>query len=205
MLQADQKLLIALQLRTERWEVAYKILLSIWRLLIPLYFFVLRDSIDAKDETHFFITEASYPGVDRMARDMNQELSKLGIICLSVYPGVVRTERMKEVLDSGTWRDRTGLDLPPEFIESPKLTGQVIATLFHKGSEDGFLDQMAGKVCVTAEVAKRYDIKDPISNYLSSAEKTKWKWLESLLISLSPDILLPMSLMAQGAPEQQTT
>ena len=85
-------------------------------------------------------------GVDRMARDMNQELSKLGIICLSVYPGVVRTERMKEVLDSGTWRDRTGLDLPPEFIESPKLTGQVIATLFHKGSEDGFLDQMAGKV-----------------------------------------------------------
>ena len=85
-------------------------------------------------------------GVDRMARDMNQELSKLGIICLSVYPGVVRTERMKEVLDSGTWRERTGLDLPQEFIESPKLTGQVIATLFHKGSEDGFLDQMAGKV-----------------------------------------------------------
>ena len=79
---------------------------------------------------------------------------------------------------------------------------------------------------MTAEVAKRYDIKDPISNYvppsirslkflipslilgslkLSSAEKTKWKWLESWLISLLPDILLPMSLMAQGAPEQQKT
>lgn len=85
-------------------------------------------------------------GVDRMARDMNQELSKLGIICLSLYPGVVRTERMAGVLDSGVWREKTGLELPKSFVESPQLTGQVIAALFDRSAEDGFLQKMAGKV-----------------------------------------------------------
>ena len=85
-------------------------------------------------------------GVDRMARDMNQELSKLGIVCLSLYPAVVRTERMAGVLDSGVWRDKTGLELPKSFVESPQLTGQVIAALYDRSAADGFLQKVAGKV-----------------------------------------------------------
>lgn len=85
-------------------------------------------------------------GVDRMARDMNHELAKLGIQCLAVYPGVVRTERMRDVLDSGEWRRRTGLDTPRRFIESPRLTGEVIAALFDRGNHDGTTQSYAGKV-----------------------------------------------------------
>ena len=85
-------------------------------------------------------------GVDRMARDMNHELSKLGIICVSLYPGVVRTERMQEILDSGDWRRKTGLELPQVFVESPQLTGKAIAALYVQGNEDGYLNEVAGKV-----------------------------------------------------------
>lgn len=73
---------------------------------------------------------------------------------------------------------------------------------------------------MTAEVAKRYGIRDPVSQEippsirsvkflvpslvlgsLSLSEDSR-RWIEPLLISLSPDILLPMSLMAQGTPQQ---
>mmetsp|Transcript_28634 Transcript_28634/g.39375 ORF Transcript_28634/g.39375 Transcript_28634/m.39375 type:complete len:168 (-) Transcript_28634:132-635(-) len=166
-----------------------------------------------------------------MARDMNQELSKLGIVCVSLYPGVVRTERMQEVLDSGDWRRKTGLELPQAFVESPQLSGKVIAALFEQGNDDGYLQEVAGKVCVTAEVAKKYSIVDPISltippsirsvkfllpslalGYMENLRENdssnlggKWynrEKFERFLVGLAPDILLPMSIMAQGAPSQ---
>jgi hypothetical protein len=81
------------------------------------------------------------------------------------------------------------------------------------------------QVAVVAEVAKRYGIRDPVSNEIppsirsvkfllpslvlgalpsddgnESGEGVKRKLLEDFLIALSPDVLLPMSVMAGGAP-----
>lgn len=50
--------------------------------------------------------------VDRMSADMHIELKSEGIACLSLYPGVVRTERMVSMLDTGEWEARTGLATP---------------------------------------------------------------------------------------------
>ena len=94
------------------------------------------------------------------------------------------------------------------------------------------------KVCVTAEVAKKYSIVDPVSltippsirslkflipslalGYMENRRENdsnnnlglKWnhwyqreKW-EKFLIESVPDVLLPMSFMAEGAPSQGDT
>lgn len=53
-------------------------------------------------------------GVDRLARDMQIELQRSGsaVRCVSLYPGIVRTERMREILDSGEWEARTSFATP---------------------------------------------------------------------------------------------
>ena len=154
-----------------------------------------------------------------MARDMNIELKELGIKCVSLYPGVVRTERMKGILDSGEWKSRTRLDTPAIFVESPQLTGKVISQMYL--NNDHILEDIAGKVSITAELAKKYNIKDPISNItppsirsikfllpsivlgkLKFENQKQREFIENLIIKLSPDILLPMKLMEGGAPNQ---
>ena len=69
-------------------------------------------------------------GVDRLAKDMHIELKPYGINTVSVYPGVVRTERMEGILAGeaeSEWTKRTGLAIPTEYIETPELTG----TIYH--------------------------------------------------------------------------
>jgi dehydrogenase/reductase SDR family protein 1 len=156
-------------------------------------------------------------GVDRMAADMHIELKSLGISCLSLYPGVVRTERMVEILDSGFWTKKTGLGCPKDLIESPILTGRVIAGLMDNTCN--LLPASSGKVLVTSEIANVMNIQDINGNNppsirslkflipaLVSGQLTKMKQennaLVSQLIKYVPDILLPMSLMAGGAPQQ---
>ena len=67
-------------------------------------------------------------GVDRLAKDMHIELKPYGINTISVYPGVVRTERMEGILAGeaeSEWTKRTGLAIPTEYIETPELTGTI--------------------------------------------------------------------------------
>ena len=59
-------------------------------------------------------------GVDRMSR----ELAKLGVDCVSVWPGVMRTERMVILLDSGEFEKRTGLFYPPSASRVPAVDGK---------------------------------------------------------------------------------
>jgi len=97
-----------------------------------------------------YLTPASYgvgkAGVDKMAKDMAVELRELGISCVSIYPGVVRTERMQSMLgdeekqqpgagDNGEeeeseWQRRTGLAAPRGCVETPRLSGRVLAALY---------------------------------------------------------------------------
>ena len=150
-------------------------------------------------------------GCDRMAKDMAIELTKEGIDCLSVWPGVVRTERMTHILDSGDWKKRTGLGTPSEFIETPRLSGRVIASLFN----DQERSRRNGKVTVIAEAAKELGVTDINGSIPPSIRSLKFL-IPSLvygkddnpnpfiktLLGLVPDVLLPMSLMEGGPPPQ---
>eukprot|EP01041_Mallomonas_annulata_P005391 gene5391-10780_t len=158
--------------------------------------------------------------VDRMARDMALEMVPYGINCISLYPGVVRTERMKGILDSGDWRRRTNLATPNICIESPIFTGRVIAALYN-GLENKSLSTMKynGKVSVVAELAKLLQVKDINGNIPPSIRSLRFLLpsvvlnnfekvpvaLEDFLMKFTPDILLPMALMAGGPPSNSST
>lgn len=154
-------------------------------------------------------------GVDRLARDMNIEMKPHNVECVSLYPGIVRTEMMASFLDSGKWREKSGFGTPMRFVESPLLSGRVVAELYK--NRDGFRGQQAGKVCVTAEVAKRYGIVDPRTGeippsirslkflipsvLLGKMSEEQARQLEDFLVKVSPDVLVPMQLMGVPPPE----
>eukprot|EP01039_Chlorochromonas_danica_P011258 gene11254-12557_t len=154
-------------------------------------------------------------GVDRLAKDMAHELNQhcLPIDCIALYPGIVRTERMDTLLQSGEFEMRTGLATPSQFVESPYLSGEVIAALYQDLS---YRQKMNGQVLVTAELAKRYDIHDRLSGitppsirslkYLLPAmlltgkdEHYRKQW-QDWIIRCSPDVLLPWSIMSNPPP-----
>jgi len=105
---------------------------------------------------------------DRLARDLQVELSPQGVDCLSVWPGLVLTEKIEELYKTNPSRiDRiTGGQDPKQVGESPLLTGRVIAKL----AEDPGLRQpkggvvtpegLTGRVCIVAEAAKDLRLKD---------------------------------------------
>ena len=157
---------------------------------------------------------AGKAGVDKLARDMAVELRGEGISCVSLYPGVVRTERMTDFLDGGEWTRRTGLAALPSCTESPVFSGRVIAALFEETQRRGCRD--SGRVVVAAEAAKALGVRDIDGNLPPSIRSLRFLIpalvlggerelpapLKSLLLHLSPDILLPMSAM-EGGPRNQ--
>jgi dehydrogenase/reductase SDR family protein 1 len=156
---------------------------------------------------------AGKAGVDKLARDMAVELRSEGVSCMAIYPGVVRTERMRDILSGDGWRNRTGLAAIDACIESPLLSGRVCAGLYRDAQTNGCA--RSGTVQVVAEVAKEMGIMDESGRTPPSIRSLKFllpsvllgrmrsysPQLENLLVSLSPDILLPMSLMAGGPPQ----
>jgi NAD(P)-dependent dehydrogenase (short-subunit alcohol dehydrogenase family) len=85
-------------------------------------------------------------GVDRLARDMARDFAPWGVCSISLYPGVVRTERVL----AGE------LPFSTEVSESPELTGRAIAALF---SDPKRMDK-TGRVHVVAELAEEYGFDD---------------------------------------------
>lgn len=153
--------------------------------------------------------------VDRMAKDMSRELQPLGVDCLSLWPGVVRTEKMEGLLDRGDFERRTGLYYPPECVESPLYTGRVAAAL----SSDTDRSTYNGAVSVVAEVARKRGIVDRDGGSPPSIRSLRFllpavilgrmgrekregdaKGFRNWLVRSAPDILLPMAIMAGGAP-----
>ena len=121
---------------------------------------------------------------------------------------------------AGEWRKRTGLQVPDSFIETPQFSGRVIAGIYNainSATTSTKSPFTSGEVYVVAEAAKQLGIRD-VSNTLppsirslkflipsitlNAIEKTAPlpNLIRDFLISISPDILLPMSLMRGGAP-----
>jgi dehydrogenase/reductase SDR family member 1 len=83
---------------------------------------------------------------DKMAADMAHELRDHGVTVVSLYPGLVRTERVMaaaEFFDLGN-------------SESPRFAGRVVAAL----AADRDRIRRTGEVLVAAELAREYGVVD---------------------------------------------
>lgn len=83
---------------------------------------------------------------DKMTADMGEELRNTGASVLSLYPGLVRTEK---VMANADYLDLTN-------SESPRYIGRVIAALMQSDA----LSEFSGKICIAAELGRRFGVVD---------------------------------------------
>jgi len=88
-------------------------------------------------------------GTDKMAADVAQELRPYGVAAVSLYPGLVRTERVLEAAAQGVF------DLASS--ESPQFAGRVIAAL---ASRPHVMRQRSGEAIVAAQLAQALGVVD---------------------------------------------
>ena len=83
---------------------------------------------------------------DKLTEDTAYELKKYNISVISLYPGLVKTERVLDVADY--------LDLSNS--ETPQYIGRVISEL----TQDPDLMTMTGSVQIAAQLGSKYNVKD---------------------------------------------
>jgi dehydrogenase/reductase SDR family member 1 len=83
---------------------------------------------------------------DKMTADMAEELKSQGIAVVSLYPGLVRTEK---VMEAAQWLDLSN-------SESPEFTGRAVVAL----ATDPDVMRHTGKVRVVADLAQEYRFTD---------------------------------------------
>jgi dehydrogenase/reductase SDR family member 1 len=88
----------------------------------------------------------SKAATDKMTADMAAELKPHGVAVVSLYPGLVRTEK---VMEAAKWLDMSN-------SESPEFIGRAVAAL----AADPDVLRYTGKVLVAAALADEYGITD---------------------------------------------
>jgi NAD(P)-dependent dehydrogenase (short-subunit alcohol dehydrogenase family) len=88
----------------------------------------------------------SKAATDKMTADMAVELRPYGVAVISLYPGLVRTEK---VMEAGAWLDLTN-------SESPEFVGRAVAAL----AADPNVMRRTGTVQVAAQLATEYGFTD---------------------------------------------
>lgn len=88
----------------------------------------------------------SKAATDKMTVDMATELKPHGVTVVSLYPGLVRTEK---VMESAQWLDMSN-------SESPEFVGRAVAAL----ATDPDVLRYTGKVLVAAALAQEYGFTD---------------------------------------------
>jgi dehydrogenase/reductase SDR family protein 1 len=88
----------------------------------------------------------SKAATDKMTADMATELRPHGVTVVSLYPGLVRTEK---VMEAASWLDLTN-------SESPEFIGRAVAAL----AADPVVMRHTGTVLVAASVAAEYGFTD---------------------------------------------
>lgn len=83
---------------------------------------------------------------DKLTTDMAHELKPHEVAVVSLYPGLVRTEK---VMEAAAWLDLSN-------SESPEFTGRVIVAL----AGDPAVLQYTGQVLIVAAIARTYGIVD---------------------------------------------
>lgn len=90
--------------------------------------------------------------VDKFANDMAVDLRAFNIACVSIWMGLLRTERTLALIEKEPEK-YGGIE---NMSESPEFTGRVINALFN----DPALMEKSGKILVGAEEALAYGIQD---------------------------------------------
>ena len=88
----------------------------------------------------------SKAATDKLTADMAAELAPHGVAVISLYPGLVRTEK---VMEAAAWLDMSN-------SESPEFIGRAIASL----AGDPDVMRHTGKVLIAAAVAQEYGFTD---------------------------------------------
>jgi dehydrogenase/reductase SDR family member 1 len=88
----------------------------------------------------------SKAATDKLTADMAVELAPHKVAAVSLYPGLVRTEK---VLDAAAWLDLTN-------SESPEFVGRAVVAL----ATDPGVMRYTGQVLVAAALAQSYGFKD---------------------------------------------
>jgi NAD(P)-dependent dehydrogenase (short-subunit alcohol dehydrogenase family) len=91
-------------------------------------------------------------GVDKMAADMAVDFKDFGIAAVSIWMGMLLTERFKNIIASNPEMFGHLADI----AETPELTGHLIWALFN----DPDLMNKSGQTWIGAELAVEYGIKD---------------------------------------------
>ncbi|MCL2929394.1 MAG: SDR family NAD(P)-dependent oxidoreductase [Trichodesmium sp. MAG_R01] len=97
---------------------------------------------------------------DRLAADMAVELKPDNIASISIWPGIVSTERIINLTHQSDNSNILNMFGDTKNWETPFFIGRVIATL---ATEANIMNH-TGKVCIVAEVAKKYNIIDENGN-----------------------------------------
>lgn len=144
-------------------------------------------------------------GVDRMARDMAVELRPEGVCVVSLWPGVVDTERTRIAVASGDWDRYVGV--PLENAETPQFTGRAVAAL----AADPDNMSKTGTHQVVAELAQEYGFTDVSGRTPPSIRSLRFllpgyafdaETRERVPEWLIPDWKLPFWMMASGPPPE---
>ncbi|KII60647.1 Dehydrogenase/reductase SDR family member 1 [Thelohanellus kitauei] len=99
-------------------------------------------------------------GTDRMSVNMGLALKKHHICCLSLWPGVVKTELNKSLIDQP---DKTDLKALWPIAEDPELAGRVIAHIARLEKPMN----LSARVHLIADLAQKYDIRNNDSDLSS--------------------------------------
>ncbi|MBV2234943.1 MAG: SDR family NAD(P)-dependent oxidoreductase [Sterolibacterium sp.] len=107
---------------------------------------------------------AGKAGTDKMAHDMAQDFKAHGVTVVSLWLGLVKTERTDQVC--GAEPEKYGAAY--KVAESTEFPGRVIAALYH----DPARQARSGKIQVVAELAKEYGLTDLDDKQPPSYRKT---------------------------------
>jgi NAD(P)-dependent dehydrogenase (short-subunit alcohol dehydrogenase family) len=88
----------------------------------------------------------SKAATDKMTADMSRELREYSVAVVSLYPGLVRTEK---VMQAAEWLDLSN-------SESPEFIGRAVAAL----AADPAVIEKSGRVLVAASMAEEYGFTD---------------------------------------------
>jgi NAD(P)-dependent dehydrogenase (short-subunit alcohol dehydrogenase family) len=91
-------------------------------------------------------------GMDKMAADMAVDFQEFGIASVSIWMGILLTERLNNVIASNPEKFGRMRDI----AETPELTGHLIWSLFN----DVNLMEKSGLTWIGAELAREYGITD---------------------------------------------
>ena len=95
---------------------------------------------------------AQKAGVDKFAKDMAVDLRAHNVATVSLWMGMLRTDRTRRVMDSEPQKYAGFWDM----AETPDFTGHVIAALYR----DPARAEKSGQVLISAELAQEYGITD---------------------------------------------